>query len=136
MSYTVTRLTVPPTDAPAGQHTWPLRVEVTGSHEGFGPKVFVYHAALKDDFFKGDTFECVASVSQMLEVPEDAAVAALPDGGIVNMYRLASVEVFCHSAVEADELWAKIQEDIEDLTLNISSAGTLEPSEVVTFPTS
>lgn len=134
MSYTITRSSLPAVSVPQRQHTWPLQVVVTGSHGDYGPKVFVYHAAMGDDPYKGDRCECVASVSQMLETPEDAATASDADGRIIPFYRLASGLFLCHSAVEAEELWAKVQEDIADLVENLSSAGLLASSEVVVLP--
>lgn len=129
MSITLQRESVSPSQAPPRQHTWPLRIIATSNLAGLSSKIFVFHAALSDDLIKGDVFEAVASVSQLMELPEDTPIT----GGdvIVPFYRLDRLEWFCHSAEEAEDLWNKIQEDVQDLVNNFRSKENLESSEVI-----
>lgn len=114
------------------QHTWPLRVTAVSSIEGLSSKIFVYHAALGNDPYEGDTFECTASVQQMTEVPADAAVAEF-EGRSLPYYRKAVAEYNCRSEKEFDELWEGIQQDVQALIDNFRAFAAIQPVDTVTL---
>lgn len=113
------------------QHVWPLRVTAVSSESGLSSKIFVYHAAMDDDGFIGDVFECIASVPQMSEIPEDAPVSV--DGGNVPYFRTDVLTFNCRSEDEADDLWAKVKADVTDLVQNFRAAQRFETVETVTI---
>lgn len=116
-----------------GQSSWPLRVTAISSDPRLSSAIFVYHASMKDDPYEGDIFEAVASVSQMLELPEEAGIAEDCNGKKIPYYRLSKLEFFCHSAWEMEDLWQKIQGDTNDLVRNFYAFNRMQPAESVTF---
>lgn len=114
------------------QHVWPLKVTATLMAGATMPsaKIFVYHSAMTDDAYQGDLFECVASVQQYWDLPEDAPTL-IEEGGLytVPYYRSAVLYFNCRSPLEAEELWADIQADITDLVENAASYGNLSNQE-------
>lgn len=135
MSVDLTRNSVIPVEGQSlySQHVWPLKVVADAAEEpGLSSKIFVYHASGVADPFQGDVFECVASVSQMGEVPEDAP-GVDADGNNVPYYRKDTLEFACRSAEEADDLWTKIQAHVLDLVQNHRAmTGALATEETVT----
>lgn len=117
-----------------GQHVWPLNITATLPAGSVLPsaKLFVYHASMSDDIYEGDLFECVASVQQMNDIPDDTP--AVEDGEYtVPYYRSNMLNFHCRSPEEVDILWEDIQEDVTDLVNNYTSAATLSNIEVVTI---
>lgn len=118
------------TEDKEGQHVWPLKVIATSSETGLGSKIFVYHAAMSDDAYEGDIFECVASMQQMKDIPEDSP-ALEDDTYVVPYYRTNSFVVDCRSPEEAEELWEAVKEDVGDLITNFRSLATLDNLETI-----
>lgn len=118
-----------------GQQVWPLKITATLANGATMPssKIFVFHANMGDDAYQGDIFECVASIQQYYELPEDAAVAEGTDY-VVPYYRLDFVQINCLSPYEADSLWDDIVSDVTDLINNFNAKNDLEESETITLP--
>jgi hypothetical protein len=118
-----------------GQQVWPLKITASLAAGATMPsaKIFVYHASMGDDAYQGDVFECVSSIQQYYELPEDAAVAEGVDY-VVPYYRLDFVQLNCLSPLEADELWDDIVSDVEDLINNFTAKDNLTTSETITLP--
>jgi hypothetical protein len=116
------------------RHSWPLKIVAVSTVAGLSSKMFVYHAAMGVDDFDGDVFECVASLSQMTELPPDHAAASSGEGDeVVPYYRTDTVNFICRCADEADELWEKIQGDVQDLLANHRAAQQLDVIETATI---
>lgn len=109
------------------QHTWPLKVTaLAGQNEGLPSEIFVFHV----DATNGDKFEAIASLHQIYllgTVPDMASNPAVP------YYRAAVVELQMLSQSSADELWQKIQRDVQDLVTNYKAGLTLQVLEEVTI---
>ena len=116
-----------------GQQVWPLKITATLAAGASMPsaKIFVYHASMGDDAYQGDVFECVSSIQQYYELPEDAAVAEGADY-VVPYYRLDFVQLNCLSPEEADELWLAILADVRDLVTNFYAKDDLATIETIT----
>lgn len=118
-------------DEMLAQHVWPLQVTAVSSQEGLSSKIFVYHAEDGDDPYQGDVFECIASVQQMTEIPEDAPDFG-EDGNNIPYFRTDSLLFHCRSPEEAEDLWEKVQADVKDLLQNyVALTGILQTSETV-----
>lgn len=102
-----------------GQHVWPLTITAESEDVSLSSKIFVFHASMGDDMYVGDTFEAVASVQQMQELPEDAPGLDV-NGEAVPYYRVATFTFYARTPAEADQLWDAIIEDVDDLTRNWS----------------
>jgi len=119
-------------DEVTNQHVWPLVITAVSSQSGLSSKIFVYHAEWGDDPYQGDVFECVASVQQMTEIPEDA-----PGGGEGDnqtpYYRSDVLSFHCRSADEASDLLKKVQADVKDLLQNhiALTSGNLQTSQTI-----
>jgi hypothetical protein len=112
------------------RHVWPLKVVATAS-AGVDPKIFVYHSEVGQDPYQGDTFECVASVPQLSEIPEDAP--ATLEGRLIPYYRKDVCEFNCRSAEELAEVWAVIQTSTENLVTNLKAFALIQPEETVVY---
>lgn len=118
------------------QHTWPLKVTAVSTVTGIPSEIFVYHQGassstqLPNDPHPGDLCEAIASVHQLSELP--AAEPPAPGNmSRVPFYRSATAFFQCHSLVEADQVWAIIQEDVADLIANMEASQNLATAEVV-----
>lgn len=114
------------------QHVWPLKIVAESDEEGLSSKIFVFHAEDGDDPYQGDVFECVASVQQMVEIPEDESGIG-EDGNNIPYFRSEVLQFNCRSEYEAEELWAKVQVDVKDLLQNFRAASNLTTVETVTI---
>lgn len=134
MSIELTRSSVIPVeDEVLSQHVWPLSVTAVSNQNGLSSKIFVYHAEDGDDPFMGDIFECVASVQQMTEIPEDQPGIG-EDGNNIPYFRKDTLLFHCRSASQADDLWVKIQADVKDLLQNyLALTSGLQTTETVTI---
>lgn len=112
---------------PEQQHTWPLKVTALG--EGVSSSVFVYAVG---DSVNGDTFQCVASVSQMSELGETAGAVSLGENRQIPFYRKNTAEFSCRSADEVEKVWDTILRHTKQLIENLNSLESLEarPSTV------
>jgi hypothetical protein len=118
-------------DEVTNQHVWPLKVTATSNQAGLSSKMFVYHAEWGDDPYVGDIFECVASVQQMTEIPEDEP--GLGEGeNQMPYYRTAELLFHCRSPEEAEDLLEKVQADVKDLLQNyLALTGGLQTSQTI-----
>ena len=122
-------------DASASQHSWPLKVDVTQDIGGtLSPKVFVFHALLRDAASVGDRFEAIASIHQMADLPEDAPSYTPGNDYAIPFYRVSSLTFHCTSPQEADDLWAIIQADVTDLIEAHNSLLSLQTTETISIP--
>lgn len=114
-----------------GQHVWPLKVTATVIDQSMpSAAIFVYHAAMDDDAYVGDVFECVASLQQYNDLPENAA--AVEDGDyVVPYFRSNTINFHCRSALEAEELWADIVVDVRSLIDNYVAFTTNTTTEII-----
>lgn len=110
------------------RHVWPLRVSVTSLQPGLTNNVFVFHAALQDDLYCGDVFECVASVQQLNDLPENKA-AYDDNGKLVPYYRTNTLVFNARTPLEAEELWDAIKDDTQDLARNWAALNNFEDSD-------
>jgi hypothetical protein len=85
-----------------------------------------------DDPYQGDVFECVASIQQMSEIPEDAPGVG-EGGNLVPYYRKDVLTFYCRNSEQADSLWEKVQADVRDLLRNHRAMQNLLTSETVTI---
>lgn len=114
----------------AQRQAWPVSVLAQGVN--IDDHIFVYHVGKADDPIQGDRFEAVASVNQMYEIPKNQGVSLTTQTGI-PFYRSNVVDYVARSAVEADEIWNKIVEEVEWLVKNWNSALKLKATTVATI---
>ena len=119
-------------DEVTNQHVWPLVVTATSNQAGLSSKIFVYHAEDGDDPYLGDVFECVASVQQMTEIPEDEGGGG-EETNQTPYYRTEVLNFHCRSALEASELLEKVEADVKDLLQNYVAltGGNLQTSQTI-----
>ena len=120
---TLTIEAITPIDAIANRHSWPVRVTAVSDDPELSSKVFVYHATADDVL--PDMFECVASLMQMTELPEDAPTTEIP------YYRKDVAEVNARSAEHASEYIQIIKDDVQDLLDNYNQSARLSVIETV-----
>jgi len=111
--------------AGAHRHSWPVEITATTAENTISPKIFVYQAAAGRA--QVAAFSCVASINQMLDLPEDGPTAGSP------YFRRDVLEVLCRSAAEAEELWVKVCDDVNDLVANYTAAQALLNSATATI---
>jgi hypothetical protein len=111
------------------QHVWPLKVQAISTIPGLANAIFVYHAAMDDDPYQGDTFSCVARVQQMTELPANAATTL--EGRVIPFYRKDTLLFQCSSAAEAESLWQSVQDNVQALSENWKASGLVVPLETV-----
>lgn len=92
--------------------------------EGMGPKVFVYHQPVGTDAY----FSCVASLPQMADLPEDAAVN--PEQ---PYFRSSSLVLDFRSESLALKFWDKVQEDVRELVADYKASMALPDSTTITI---
>lgn len=110
------------------RHVWPLKVAVVSLTQELTNNIFVFHAALQDDLYCGDVFECVASVQQLTDLPENKA-AYDDNGQLVPYYRTNSLIFNARTPAEAEELWEAIKDDTEDLARNWAALNNFEDGD-------
>lgn len=119
------------------QHTWPLKVTATVTPTGsFPAEIFVYHAANLKGSTDQDEFVAVASVQQLDELPTSSPYSPdiiSPNNLAIPFYRKNELVFHCRSAAEAEELWANIKEDVDDLVTNYLATTSLLTTEQVQY---
>ena len=130
MSISIVREGITEAITPERQHNWVMKLTSTSNEAGLDANVFVYHAALNGDTIEGDTFECIASAQQMSELPVGVATST-SDTTLIPYYRTNIASVFCRSEQEAEDTFAAIIEDVNDLIRNFRSFSNLNTSETV-----
>ena len=128
--YTLTREDVQ--EVLVGQRTaWSVRLVVTSSDaETFPPKALVYQAETPGDPDSRGWFTAVASPAQLLEYPEDAALA-LPGELQQPYYRLDHVQLVSRNADSLALLVDDFFEELQLLARNITALNNLGPGQVV-----
>lgn len=116
------------------RHAWPITIQARGIN--ITSNVFVYRAGRKAasslDPFSSDIFSCVASVSQLSEIPEHRVVG-LTDIEQIPHYRTSQMTLVCRSAEEADLIWQAVQEDIALLVENYNLSSNLKGIETTSI---
>lgn len=119
----------------AQRQAWPVTILAEGVN--MDEHIFVYHVGKAEDPIPGDRFECVASVNQMYEIPKNQGVSLTTQTGI-PYYRSNVLEYVARTAEEAEEIWTKVQQEVEWLVKNWNSAlrlkaiSSVEISETIT----
>ena len=130
MSYTLTKQDLQ--EILIGEKTaWSLKLTVTSSDAvTYPPKVFVYQAEEVGNPNTRGWFTAVASPAQLLEYPEDAAVA---ESGELQQpyYRLDNVQLVSRNTSQLVTLTAQIMEELQLLADNIKALDELEAGEIV-----
>lgn len=128
---TLTRET-PDEFAGFNQHAWFMKVTADSTINGLESEIFVYHASQDEDPYECNIFECVASVTQMYEIPKTAPVVVSESMGI-PFFRSRVLEFFFQNQEEMEDTWLKIQTDVQDLIDNYRAKENLTIQEIVTL---
>lgn len=107
------------------RHAWPITVTAVGTD--MPSEIFVFHAGQANDPVVGDQFECIASVSQLDEIPKNTPVSSVT--AAIPYYRLSRLELVCRSAEEADRVWNSILLEVQTLIANFNGTLNLQASE-------
>lgn len=110
------------------RQAWPVQILAEGVN--MDDHIFVYHVGSANDPIPGDRFECVASVNQMYEIPKNQGVSLTTQTGI-PYYRSNVLDYVARTAVEADEIWQKVQEEVQWLVKNWNSSLKLKAIDFV-----
>ena len=113
----------------AEQHVWPLKMTAVSTIANLPSKIFVYHES--PDQWLGSAFEVVASVPQLVELPEDAAADV--DGERVPYFRKDTLELWLRSPQLWTEVKDKVLADIRDLVTNVRATEQLKVAETITI---
>lgn len=125
MSLTLTReaISTPPTDE---QHAWVLKVTAVSTTPDLDSEIFVFRSAGTADPYNGDSFECIASLSQM----EELTLAPVTVGDAqIPFYRSDVLELVFRSPEELEYYWGEIKADAVDLHENFNAAANLTSVE-------
>lgn len=93
---------------------WVLKVKALSNTPSLSSSIFVYHAAMNDDLYEGDIFEAVCSNNQLDEIPDKEAFESI-EGKCIPYYRSDEIECLVRTTKDLAELWADIQEDVQEL---------------------
>lgn len=128
-SITLTRLGMDPDTLEAGQQqVW--RLVIQAQAEGTIPaEIFVHRVGMAGALLEGDIFECVASVSQMHELPRLGG-AVSPDSQL-PFYRSNQLELVLRTPEEVERVWKLIREDVALLVRNWAAMERLLAVEIV-----
>jgi hypothetical protein len=91
---------------------WPLRIEATAID--MPEEIFVYHSVDESHPIPGDQFSCVASVTQLSELPL-SPLHVDGDNAVVPFYRRSVMEVFCETAMDVERVWTAIRDRVDEL---------------------
>ena len=117
------RHAVPDPKIPAAKrYAWPLVVTAEGTN--IPSEIFVYHIGASGEAVPGDKFECIASISQLYEIPIGHGVSLTTEHGI-PYYRASTLELVCRSPEELESVWSQIQEEVHWLIRNFDQARTV-----------
>ncbi len=112
------------------QQAWPITIVAVG--EDMDSEIFVYHVQKAGDPLEGDIFEAVASPQQMFEIPKTPGAATSEDEQI-PYYRRSVLEFLARSSKEAEDIWAKVNEEVEILVRDMNSGNTLLGVERIVY---
>lgn len=110
------------------QTAFPLTIRAEGLD--IPSEIFVYRVGKTGDPFTGDAFSCIASVSQLYELPARQS-QTLTTNQQIPFYRTSQAEFILRSQAEVDEVWRIVQEDVLALIQNFNLSFTLQGTEVV-----
>jgi hypothetical protein len=122
--FKLTREETAEADALANRHQWPVKFTAVYTEDDAPAKIFVMQQSPDLELF-ADSLSCVASVTQLTDLPEDAPEEGSP------FYRVHEVTKLCRSAKAGLEFSEKIKEAAQDLADNLSSAAALSVAEEI-----
>jgi hypothetical protein len=105
MSLTITRQSVV-TPTIDNQHSWPLKITSISNTPNLPSEIFVFRAAMNDDPYNGDAFQCVASLSQIEELTTSPVST---DENYIPFYRSDTLNLVFRSVEELQYYWNEIQ---------------------------
>lgn len=116
-------------DALNNRHQWPVKYTATYTSNEEPARIFVMQVSPDDGLFT-DSLSCVASATQMSDLPADEPGPGSP------FYRVASVTKLCRSAKAAEEFIKKLEWAVQDLVDNLHAAENLtQTTEIIFTPT-
>lgn len=86
-----------------------ISVTATADEPGLDDAIFVYRTISDTNPMPGDIFQCVASYSQVQELPIDTPETV--DGVLIPDYRVATAKFVTTDPSDFEEIWAIIQSD-------------------------
>lgn len=98
---------------PGAQHGWPLLIQAKG--RDIPDEIFVYQVGQlqgsdpRGDLSAGDRFSCVASLSQMSDVPRFTG-KTLQGGWAMPFYRTSQMRIVCQNPAEVERVWNMVQQ--------------------------
>lgn len=119
------------TDLPgATRQAWALTVIAEGSV--IPSEIFVYKNIPANAPVPGDVFECIATVSDIYELP---AMQGIPLTRIyqIPFYRRAQLDIVCRSEAEMLRIWSEVQCQVAELVANYNASLNLSSIESVTI---
>ncbi len=111
----------------ASRHAWPLTVQAAGLN--MPSAIFVYQMGDKE---MADRFKCVATVSDLNELPRHQARASTRSHQS-PFYLRAQADLVLRSAAEADSVWQVLQQEALDLVADFNSSLKLAGVEFATI---
>jgi hypothetical protein len=124
------------------QSSWPVNVTALGA--GMPSEIFIFQIVPANDYLPGDRYQCVASVSQLQELPIVSGIRDKDREGEqesprrssrsqfdIPYYRASFLEIVCHSAGEAQELWTRLQDEVQRLVDNYNQWQTMQTVDTV-----
>jgi hypothetical protein len=111
------------------QHAWPITVQARGIN--ISSDIFVYRAGKQGDPYESDQFSCVASVSQLDEIPANRVVRLNAEQQI-PWYRASQIDMVFRSASEAEAFWVTLQEEIALLVDNYNLSFVMQSMALTT----
>lgn len=114
---------------PAQRHAWPLTIQA----EGFGmpSEIFIYQVGSQADPCTADRFKCIATVSDLYEVPKNQGVT-YTDSLQTPFYRRSQLELVLRSSDDPAKVWADVQQQVLELVNNFNSTTNLAGIQVAT----
>jgi hypothetical protein len=110
------------------QHAWPMTVQAYGTN--ISSDIFVYRLGKLGDPFTSSQFSCVASVSQLSEIPAQQSVTL--DASLqIPWYRTNQVELVFRSEAELIACWNVLQQEVALLVDNYNNSFAMQTTEVI-----
>jgi len=127
----LTRYALSPQTLVKEQHAYPVKVVASSDDMPSEVFVFVRGKSTGTDPQVGDSFECVASVPQLSEIPVVGTDVASEPLTQIPYYRGSEVTLFARTEVEANKIWERIKQDVSILVANYNTKDLLVVTETV-----